>query len=296
MKKNNIEKKGKKIYLPISILVTYSLLLLIMVLSLVFIAPLALEYMRHYLYSEIASPDIIVLLFFLIILMIIVLVAFLLFMNERIKRRNKSISIIEDNSFFSTYSKLDSDRSYLEQQIADLTDKLLSSQKRWEDVNHLIISSHNKNINSSGVVSSDSFLENFNINPDEFTIDKRLVFLLTPFHEDHYDDYKAVKNTCADLGFNTIRGDEEHIKGDVLSHIIRCIIKSRIIIANINGRNPNVFYELGIAHTLNKPTILISHIENDIPFDLKTQYVIIYKDENELAEQLKKLLLQILID
>ena len=271
------------------------MILLVLVLLLVFIAPIAIDYMRDYFYYQILSPDIVVVLFFSLVAVIIVLVSFLLYFNEKIKRRSRE-HVYEDNELITTHSKIDADRSYLEQQITDLSNKLLSTQKRWEEVNHLIVSSHTKNLDNNGEVSSDSFLHNFNIDLRELAVDKKLVFLLTPFHDDHYNDYTTIKNACAEIGFNTIRGDEELIKGDILSHIIRCIIKSRIVVANINGRNPNVFYELGIAHALNKPTILVSNIDNEIPFDLKTQHVIIYKDEHELAEKTRRLLLQILID
>jgi len=211
------------------------------------------------------------------------------------KRRYES-DMDENSINISVHGGYDSDRSYLEQKIAKLSDQLLSSQKRWEDVNHLILSSHEKNISNSGIISTNEFLERFNVNPNNVTIDKKLVFVLTSFHDDNISDYQHIKKACEDLEFRTLRGDEELIKGDILSHIVKCIAQARIVIANINGRNPNVFYELGMAHTMNKPTILISHVENEIPFDLKNRFVIIYNDEQELAEKLKKTLLQILTD
>ena len=91
-----------------------------------------------------------------------------------------------------------------------------------------------------------------------------------------------------------MKGDEEFVPKDVLQHIVKCIVKSRIVIANLNGRNPNVFYELGIAHALNKPTILIAHINTEVPFDLKNQYLVLYKNENELKERLFDVLLKVM--
>ena len=291
MKKED-KKKEKKIYLPTSIIVAYSLILLILVFALVFIGPVAIDYLRHYLYDSFYSPDSIVILFFVILVLIVTIISLMFAMNERTRRRLDKY-ILEDDTNISTFSKLDSDRSYLEQQIAELSDRLLSSQKRWEDVNRLILSSHNYNVENMGEISPISFLANFNIDVNKYKVDEHLIFVLTPFHEDYISDYSIIKNTCFPHGYNTLRGDEEHIQGDILSHIVKCIAKSRIVIANLNGRNPNVFYELGIAHTLNKPTILISHIENDIPFDLRTQFVVIYKDDIELAKKLNEMVLQI---
>lgn len=297
MRMYDSRKKKRIFYLPISIIVTYALLLFMLISALAFIGPSVIHYLREYLYYEMDSPGLIIFAFFIILFLIIFLISSILIMNEKLKRSYENSKLLEnDDISISTYSDFDSDRSYLEQRISELSDKLLSSQKRWEEVNHLIIASHNKNVNNKGEVSLDSFLNNLNINLNDYEVDRRLIFVLNPFHNDYINDYKTIKSTCDKLGFNALRGDEELIKGDVLSHIVKCILKSRIIIANINGRNPNVLYELGIAHAMNKPTILISHIDNDIPFDLKTKFIVIYKDEKELAEKVEKILLQILID
>ena len=74
-----------------------------------------------------------------------------------------------------------------------------------------------------------------------------------------------------------------------------CIVKSRIIIANIDGKNPNVFYELGIAHALGKPTILISKSIENMPFDIQQNRVVLYKDNDDLEEKLSKELSRILV-
>lgn len=48
----------------------------------------------------------------------------------------------------------------------------------------------------------------------------------------------------------------------------------------MSNRNPNVFYELGLAHALEKPVVLISSNENDVPFDLH-HIRVIYYDVND---------------
>jgi hypothetical protein len=52
----------------------------------------------------------------------------------------------------------------------------------------------------------------------------------------------------------------------------------RFAIADCTGRNPNVMYELGIAHTLGKPVFMLSQSTDDLPFDIQSRRVIIYKD------------------
>jgi nucleoside 2-deoxyribosyltransferase len=51
---------------------------------------------------------------------------------------------------------------------------------------------------------------------------------------------------------------------------------ARVLVAELTQRNPNVFYELGLAHALEKPVVLISSNEADVPFDLHHIRVIYY--------------------
>ncbi|MEL7657806.1 MAG: hypothetical protein AAGU75_18080, partial [Bacillota bacterium] len=72
----------------------------------------------------------------------------------------------------------------------------------------------------------------------------------------------------------------------------RNINEARIIIADLIHRNPNVFYETGIAHTLGKDVILISQEQGDIPFDLRHIRTIFYKNTPRGAEEFSKKLIQ----
>jgi hypothetical protein len=49
-----------------------------------------------------------------------------------------------------------------------------------------------------------------------------------------------------------------------------------VLIAELTSRNANVFYELGLAHALKKPVVLVSSNEADVPFDLHHIRVIYY--------------------
>lgn len=94
---------------------------------------------------------------------------------------------------------------------------------------------------------------------------------LTPVFEDHI--LKAGKK----FGLKTSRADNFFSTKSIMEDIWSAINAAKIIIADCTGRNPNVFYEVGIAHTLGKPTILISQSMDDIPFDLRHLRVIIYE-------------------
>ena len=54
------------------------------------------------------------------------------------------------------------------------------------------------------------------------------------------------------------------------------INSAKVLVAELTTRNPNVFYELGIAHTLRKPVVLVSSNDKDVPFDLHHIRVIYY--------------------
>jgi len=55
--------------------------------------------------------------------------------------------------------------------------------------------------------------------------------------------------------------------------------KAKLILADLTGKNPNVFYELGLAHAITKPAILIAESIDDVPFDLRALRILEY-DKN----------------
>jgi hypothetical protein len=64
--------------------------------------------------------------------------------------------------------------------------------------------------------------------------------------------------------------------GKIIDQIWDGINAAKVLVAELTSRNPNVFYELGLAHALDKPVVLISSNEDDVPFDLKHIRVIYY--------------------
>jgi hypothetical protein len=93
---------------------------------------------------------------------------------------------------------------------------------------------------------------------------------LRPVYEDH------IKAVASRLSLSISRADDFFTAGAVMSDVWNAINASRVIVADCTGRNPNVFYEIGIAHTLGKPVILIGQDVGDIPFDVKHLRAIIY--------------------
>ena len=94
-------------------------------------------------------------------------------------------------------------------------------------------------------------------------------------------------------GLTIGRADDSYSSGPAMLKVWNGIYNASAIISDCTGQNPNVFYEMAIAHAMNKPTILITQNEKDIPFDIKQLDYIFYNTEtekqlNEFRDKLKK--------
>ena len=106
--------------------------------------------------------------------------------------------------------------------------------------------------------------------PDQDSSLKSDVFVLMPFSVELrpvYEDH--IKPTCQMAGLSCRRADDFFRVGQIMHDIWSAVFLSDWIIADCTGRNPNVFYEIGIAHTMGKRVILITQDENDVPFDIR---------------------------
>lgn len=220
----------------------------------------------------------------LIVSVSVVITAITLFFYYRLKKAKYDV---EHNK-----AVLESIRSSIEKQMYNLNDRLILNEERWKDVNHLLLKNEyiksNSPITNSRETYYSDFLKANGITQNDLIIDTRLIFILTPFHDNYFEDYKVIRETCKQSGFNAYRGDENYIKGDIFPEMLKLIVKANLIIANINGRNPNVLYELGIAQALDKPVILISREPEKLPIDIKSKRFLIYRDYNELQEMIRQ--------
>lgn len=101
-----------------------------------------------------------------------------------------------------------------------------------------------------------------------------------PFEDDFNDIYQlGIKESCSQAGAYCERVDEQKFHETILERIYNQIAKADFIIADMTGRNPNVFYEVGYAHALGKATVLLTKNADDIPFDLKHYPHIVYNNK-----------------
>jgi hypothetical protein len=105
------------------------------------------------------------------------------------------------------------------------------------------------------------------------------LFVAMQFGEPYDTLYREViQPEASDLGFDVVRIDEVYQPGIIFEDIKRHIAEAKVVIAEITAPNQNVFYELGYAHALNKPTILLAQRGKDLPFDIRSYRVIFYDD------------------
>lgn len=113
----------------------------------------------------------------------------------------------------------------------------------------------------------------------EMTTGKESCFVLMAFKPDLDEIYREIVLPIfadASLGLKCYRADEIFGTTSIMNDIWESIRKSRVIIAELTGRNPNVLYELGLAHVLRKPAILLTQSMDDVPFDLRHLRCIVY--------------------
>lgn len=110
--------------------------------------------------------------------------------------------------------------------------------------------------------------------------DRLFAFVLMPFGPEFDDLYRlGIKETAFNLNVIAERVDEQTFSETILDRIYRQIETCDFVIADMTGRNPNVFYEVGYAHAKKKPVTLITKEASDIPFDLKHHRHLIYGDK-----------------
>lgn len=96
------------------------------------------------------------------------------------------------------------------------------------------------------------------------------LFVLMPFAlslKPVYDDH--IKKVAKTQNLTIARADDFFSQDSIMHEVWSAITQASILVADCTGKNPNVFYEIGIAHTLGKPVVLITQNQDDVPFDLR---------------------------
>jgi chaperonin GroEL len=106
---------------------------------------------------------------------------------------------------------------------------------------------------------------------------------------------KIIKPAAAEVGLRAVKADDIYGTRSVIRDIWELIWQSKVVIAIVTDKNPNVNYELGICHTLGIPTVLVTARDEDVPFDYRQHRYIPYKtDEAGWEQKLREALMETL--
>jgi len=119
---------------------------------------------------------------------------------------------------------------------------------------------------------------------------KKKCFVLMPFEDKLKEIYTEVyKSICSENDIECWRVDEISRPGSITRDIVEGILDAEIIIADLTAaKNPNVFYELGIAHSTGNRTIMTAQSKEDVPFDIAAYRVIFYEHTLTGCRKLKE--------
>lgn len=127
-----------------------------------------------------------------------------------------------------------------------------------------------------------------------------ICFVIMPFGADFDELYEKVYvPAIQSLGLSPLRADEICDNQPIIRDITQSIHHAKVILADVTGRNPNVNYELGIAHALKKEVILLTAEKNDVPSDYHHWRYLQYSREaidwnQTLSQQLQATLQRVL--
>jgi hypothetical protein len=121
--------------------------------------------------------------------------------------------------------------------------------------------------------------------PDE----KQKCFVLMPFEAPRDKYYAQIYSRAIDdAGMAPKRGDSLFRPSPIMGDIWKFVQESTVLLADLTGRNANVFYELGLAHAIEKPVVLVAETMDDVPFDLRGLRVLTFdRHDPEWGAQLR---------
>ena len=120
-------------------------------------------------------------------------------------------------------------------------------------------------------------------------------FIIMPFSSEYDDLYHlGIREVINDFGASCERADEMQFTGGIIQKILHSIQTCDFIIAEISEQNPNVYYEIGYAHAINKPVILLTKNVTNTPFDVRGYNHLIYSNIIDLRKKLKTIVASII--
>ncbi|HUU82995.1 MAG TPA: hypothetical protein VM243_05765 [Phycisphaerae bacterium] len=121
--------------------------------------------------------------------------------------------------------------------------------------------------------------------PDGY-VELDMVAVMMPFTMEFRAIYDAITRATSECGLRSLRADDIWEDSTIVQDIFNLIFRAQVVVVDFTGKNPNVMYETGIAHTLGKHVVPIAQTLDDVPFDMRHHRVLKYLPN---AEGLTKL-------
>lgn len=211
-------------------------------------------------------------------LLSIAILVYFLYKYNRIESRNKETGV-----------HLSYQREKFEDKLQFIESQIAMDGERFADTNHLLLKEKYDDSYNDGIVPNFRFFSSLGIDILNVKVNKDAIGCIMPFHKRYARVYDKIKHICERRGYECHRSDETFAPDNILKTVLELISTSRFIIAVIDSRNPNVYYELGICHALGKKVILVANAGNmeNIPFDIASNNrIILYKSPEDLEQKL----------
>ena len=131
-----------------------------------------------------------------------------------------------------------------------------------------------------------------------FKPDSTFCFVLMPFQDSFFRLYEdGILPAAKAAGLRCKHAGEIFDNREIIEDVWESICTARLIVADVTGRNPNVFYELGICHTLGKEVIVLTQNHDDVPFDIRHRRFLDYDPDKltSLKGRLEKTIQNVLV-
>ena len=115
----------------------------------------------------------------------------------------------------------------------------------------------------------------------------QLVSVMMPFGAAFGPVYATIGKVCRKLGLDCNRADDIFDHSEVFQDVFSLIYRSEVVICDFSGSNPNVYYEAGIAHTLGRPVVPLTQVQEHVTFDLRHHRFIQYLNNQEGLQALE---------
>jgi hypothetical protein len=112
-------------------------------------------------------------------------------------------------------------------------------------------------------------------------VEPDLVAVMMPFAAEFSRVFETIKRACSANAMRCVRADAIWDESTIIQDIFNLIFKAQVVVVDFTGKNPNVMYETGIAHTLGKHVVPLTQSLDDVPFDMRHHRALKYLANDE---------------